>query len=102
MGDPDLTCRGVSLLPGAPGVEMQIAALGNPEVDVLITGEVNEWETSEYVRDAVYVGDSKGLVVIGHAASEEPGIKRMVPWLQKRLPDVPIHFVPVGDPFLAL
>ena len=40
-------------------------------VDALITGEVFEWETSEFARDAWHLGLGKGLIVTGHAASEE-------------------------------
>ena len=73
-----------------------------PGVDALITGEIHEWETSEYVRDANHLGYKKGLVVIGHAASEEPGLKRIVPWLEERLPGVAIRFVSTNNPFHLL
>jgi putative NIF3 family GTP cyclohydrolase 1 type 2 len=39
------------------------------------------------------------LIVVGHANSEEAGMKYLVEWLQERLPDVPIAHVPAGDPF---
>jgi putative NIF3 family GTP cyclohydrolase 1 type 2 len=96
VGDPVMACKGIAILPGFPGHEIQIGVLGQPDVDVLITGEIHEWEVSEYVRDATYLGCRKGLIVTGHAASEEAGVKRMVPWLQERLPGVTIHFVPTG------
>ena len=99
VGDFDLTCRTVGLLPGFPPAEMQIGVLGLPDVDALIAGEIHEWETSEYVRDAVHLGFNKGLVVTGHLASEEPGMKWIIPWLQERLPGIPIHFVPTGTAF---
>ena len=73
--------------------------LGNAGADVLITGEIHEWETSEYVRDANHLGYKKGLIVIGHAASEEPGLRWIIPWLEKRLPGVAIYFVSSGSPF---
>jgi hypothetical protein len=34
--------------------------------------------------------------VLGHAASEEPGMRAIIPWLQARIPGVPITFVPTG------
>src|SRR5829696_3443559 len=49
IGKPDMLCSNVSLLVGAPGGKMQIKALR--AADVLLAGEINEWETSEYVRD---------------------------------------------------
>lgn len=99
VGDLDMLCRGVAIWPGCPGRNYQIAALAQEEVDVLLTGEISEWETSEYVRDATALGRRKGLIVLGHAASEEPGMRRVTPWLQERLPNVPIRFVPTGRLF---
>ena len=102
VGDLTSLCERVALLPGFPPVEFQIDSLGNAEVDVLITGEIHEWETSEYVRDAAHLGYKKGLIVIGHAASEEPGMRWIIPWLEERLPGVAIHFVTTGNPFHQL
>jgi len=99
VGDLDSTCKTAAIMPGFPPAEMQIGILGQPDVDVLITGEIHEWETSEYVRDAAHLGYKKGLIVTGHYASEEPGIKRMVPWLQERLPGISITHVPAGSAF---
>lgn len=98
-GDLDATCRTVGVLPGFPPSEWQIGVLDQPGVDVLITGEIHEWETSEYVRDAMQLGYQKGLIVIGHAASEEPGLEWIKPWLQERLPDIPIHLAATSSPF---
>jgi putative NIF3 family GTP cyclohydrolase 1 type 2 len=69
------------------------------EPDLLICGELNEWETSEYVRDARYQGRQLSLVVLGHAVSEEPGMQALVPWLEARLPGVPVKHFASGDPF---
>jgi putative NIF3 family GTP cyclohydrolase 1 type 2 len=102
VGDLTSLCEQVTLLPGFPPVEFQVGSLGDAEVDVLITGEIHEWETSEYVRDAVHLGYKKGLIVIGHAASEEPGMRWIIPWLEERLPGVPIRFVSTGSPFHQL
>jgi putative NIF3 family GTP cyclohydrolase 1 type 2 len=96
VGDLTMVCKKIALLPGFPGPEIQMGVLGQPDVDVLLTGEIHEWEVSEYVRDATHLGYPKGLIVMGHAASEEAGVKRMIPWLQERLPGIAIHFVPTG------
>ncbi len=93
-------CERVGILVGAPGGEWQIKVFGQGNVDVLLCGEINEWETNEYVRDALGLGLVKALVVLGHAASEEPGMREMVPWLQARVPEVPVSFVSVGEPFM--
>jgi putative NIF3 family GTP cyclohydrolase 1 type 2 len=102
VGDPGLICEKVALMVGAAGGRWQIGALSALSVDAMICGELNEWETSEYVRDAVQLGRKVGLIVVGHANSEEAGIGYLVDWLKPLLPDVPAHFVPAGDPFLYL
>ena len=99
VGDLTLRCERVALLPGFPPATWQMGSLGEAGADVLIAGEIHEWEVSEYVRDASDFGHKKGLIVIGHAASEEPGMRLIVPWLQERLPGVDIEFVSSGNPF---
>ena len=51
VGKPDMPCTRVGLVVGAAGGQPQIEMLR--EVDVVIVGEVREWETTEYVRDAL-------------------------------------------------
>lgn len=97
VGNPMSECERVAVLPGFPPAGWQMGSLN--AADVLITGEIHEWETSEYVRDANYLGLKKGLIVLGHAASEEPGMQAIIPWIQERLPDVPIQFISSGTPF---
>ncbi|MFN8448087.1 MAG: Nif3-like dinuclear metal center hexameric protein [Anaerolineae bacterium] len=98
VGRPDMPCSKIALLVGFPGSEWQITALRG-DVDVLVTGELHEWETSEYVRDAIYQGLSKALIVTGHQVSEEAGMAYLVDWLRPRFPGVPITHIPSGDPF---
>ena len=56
----------------------------------------------EYARDAVLQGRHKALIVLGHANSEEAGMKWLVEWLAPLVPDVPIIHVSAGDPFRFL
>jgi putative NIF3 family GTP cyclohydrolase 1 type 2 len=99
VGDPATPCQHVGFLVGAWGGANHIRFLGETNPDVLIVGETAEWETSEYLRDAVTQGRAKGLIVTGHAASEEPGMAYLVDWLQPKFPGLPIQHVPVGDAF---
>ncbi len=99
IGNLDMTCQTVALMPGFPPPLYQIGAFEPPEVDVLITGEIHEWETSEYARDAAYLRKNKALIVTEHAASEEPGIKAIGTWLQTLLPGTPVTFVPTSRIF---
>ena len=98
-GDPSMTCRRVALLVGAVPGEMQVEMLSQDEVEVLVCGESPEWVACEYVRDAACNGVHKALIVLGHANSEEPGMKWLVEWLRPRFPGLAITHVPAGDPF---
>jgi putative NIF3 family GTP cyclohydrolase 1 type 2 len=102
VGNLEMICQTVQLWPGFPPPSMQIGSFFEPGVDVVIAGEIHEWETSEYVRDATQLGYSKGLIVTGHAASEEPGMEYMIPWLQERLPGVEVHFIRTSSAFQQL
>ncbi len=99
IGDLSQTCRRVGLMPGASGGRSHISLLAQENLDVLICGEVAEWETAERVRDARSMGWNQSLVVLGHSQSEEPGMEWLVPWLKQRVGKIPIHHVPSGNPF---
>jgi len=99
VGDLGMHCRSVGLMAGAGGGRRQIRFLGRGDVDVLICGEINEWEASEYARDALAEGRQKGLIVLGHANSEEPGMAWLVEWLRARFADTSITHVAVRDAF---
>jgi putative NIF3 family GTP cyclohydrolase 1 type 2 len=99
IGNPEITCRKAGILVGAWGGTNQMLMWKNEDLDVLIVGETPEWETVEYARDAMLQGRNKALIVTGHANSEEPGMRWLVDWLRPKFPEVPIHHVPVGDPF---
>jgi len=100
VGDPEMVCQRVGILVGAWGGRNHMNFWRKSGVDVLIVGEIDEWETNEYTRDAVIQGRNRGLIITGHANSEEPGMEWLVDWLRPIFPDVPIHHVPVGDPFI--
>ena len=99
IGDPDQPCSRMVLLPGAPGGQRQIGAIRKYQPDLLITGELNEWETSEYVRDARFIGEKIALVVLGHSVSEEPGMEWLVPVLRQKAPGIPVTHIVSGDAF---
>jgi putative NIF3 family GTP cyclohydrolase 1 type 2 len=99
VGDLGMACRRVGLMLGAMGGGAQINFLRQENLDVIACGEVREWEITEYVRDAVAQGKKKGLIVLGHANSEEAGMAWLVEWLRPRFPDVEITHLAVGDPF---
>jgi putative NIF3 family GTP cyclohydrolase 1 type 2 len=96
-GDPKLSITHVALLPGAAGLEKQVFALRQP-VDVLIAGEASEWETVEYVRDAVAQGRHKALILLGHEVSEEPGMEQCAKELRELFPGMRVDHIVAGQP----
>jgi putative NIF3 family GTP cyclohydrolase 1 type 2 len=98
VGDPALPITHVGLLPGAAGTQKQILALRSDEVEVLLVGEVPEWETVEYIRDASAQGRHKALILLGHEVSEEPGMKACAADLRALFPNLPVALIPAGSP----
>jgi putative NIF3 family GTP cyclohydrolase 1 type 2 len=96
VGDLGQLCSNVLLMPGAAGGKSQIAAIEKFKPDVLVCGEISEWETAEYVRDAVSEGKILGLIVTGHIASEEGGSEYMMNWLKQHLTGIKVTHVPSG------
>lgn len=99
VGNPDDTCQRVLLLPGAWGGRNQMTQIMETKPDLVICGEVSEWETSEYIRDARAMGLKRSLVVLGHAQSEEPGLAWLVEWLKEKAPLIKSTHVPSQNPF---
>lgn len=97
VGDPNLQVSQIALMPGAAGAQRHLAVLRREDVEVLVIGEVPEWETIEYVADAASEGRHKALVLMGHVQSEEAGMAYCAAWLKTFIQDVPVRFVPTPD-----
>jgi putative NIF3 family GTP cyclohydrolase 1 type 2 len=102
IGNLQQVCRRVTLMPGAVGGQRQVSAVESEKPDVLVVGELSEWETAEYIRDANLLGIKRALIVLGHSVSEEPGMEYFVEWLQPKLPQVKITHIASNDPFTWL
>lgn len=102
IGHPEQSYQRIALLPGAWGGQRHVSVAETEKPDVLIVGEVSEWETAEYIRDARAFGSKMALIVLGHAQSEEPGMEWFVDWLQPKLPDLKVTHIPSGNPFVWL
>jgi putative NIF3 family GTP cyclohydrolase 1 type 2 len=99
IGDPEMRLSKVRFAPGAPGSNYHIRLLEKNDADVLIAGEVPQWETYEYMRDAVDQGRKKAVIFLGHINSEEAGMEFCAGWLKGFISDVPVHFVESGPSF---
>jgi len=98
IGDPNLKVSMVGLALGAPAYQSHVRMLQRDDVEVLLAGESREWETVEYVRDAVAQGRKKAIVFLGHAISEEGGMEYLAEWLEPIVNEIPVHFVAAGNP----
>jgi putative NIF3 family GTP cyclohydrolase 1 type 2 len=99
IGDMEQPCERISIIPGAAGGQTQISLVEKEKPDVLIVGEVHEWETAEYIRDSRSLGSKTSLIILGHCVSEEPGMQFLVEWLQPKIPGMKITHIASGDPF---
>ncbi|TFF37349.1 Nif3-like dinuclear metal center hexameric protein [Mucilaginibacter psychrotolerans] len=99
IGNLDQPCEKLTVIPGAAGAKWHLAAVINDKPDVLIIGELSEWETAEFIRNANEEGRKVALIVLGHSVSEEPGMEYFVEWLQPKLPGMKITHIASGDPF---
>lgn len=97
VGDPSTKVHRIALLPGTSAIQASLKAL--PTVDVIVAGEVREWESIEYARDAVTAGQQKGFIVLGRVLSEEPGMNICAQWLRTLVPEVRTTWLRVGDPY---
>jgi putative NIF3 family GTP cyclohydrolase 1 type 2 len=99
VGNPEMKLSNVRLAVGAPGSARHIILLEDKNVDVVIAGEAQQWETYEYMRDAVDQGRNKAIVFLGHINSEEAGMDYCSSWLKTFIKDLPVFFVESGSSF---
>ena len=75
VGDEGLLCRRVGFLLGAyslcltmgPGMEESVSIwMEENQVDLLLAGEMLEWTSCAYIKDAKALGENHGLLVLRH------------------------------------
>lgn len=102
-GDLTAQCTRIGLLAGyRGGGGMAIPLFQNDDVDVILAGEGPEWETPEYVRDAMHQGWKRAFIALGHAESEGPGMKYLAELLTAKYPELPVHFIPEKQVFQSI
>jgi putative NIF3 family GTP cyclohydrolase 1 type 2 len=99
IGDPEMKLTRVMFSAGAPGSSAHFRMLEDQNTDVVIAGEVSQWETYEYVRDAVSQDRNKAIIFLGHVTSEEPGMEYCAEWLKGFFKDIPVSFVASGPSY---
>jgi putative NIF3 family GTP cyclohydrolase 1 type 2 len=99
IGNLNASCSKITLLPGAWGGDNQIKTIETDKPDLVIIGELREWETAEYMRDARAFGSKTSMILLGHAVSEEPGMDYLAEWLQPKLEGINVTHVASNLPF---
>ncbi|MBP5230416.1 MAG: Nif3-like dinuclear metal center hexameric protein [Clostridia bacterium] len=94
-GDPDLPVKKIALFLGAVG-GMADGFLST-DADLAVLGEICEWRNVEQIRDAAQLGIGKAYVVLGHCASEWPGMEELADRLRTDYPFLETVFLPCGD-----
>ena len=101
IGDPALAVRRAvvswgysSNFPGIPFLD--------GDADVLVIGEAQDWDVIAYAQDLVSAGRKKALIVVGHVASEQWGMKFCADWLRDFVREVPVTFLPLIEPYWNL
>lgn len=94
VGDPNLKVstvgKGSNKVPGT----------GAPYPDVTIHYEPDrENGNVEWERDIIASGQQKGFIIISHNRKEEAGMDNCATWLRTFIPELPVQFIPSGDPF---
>jgi len=97
VGNPKSEIRKVGLLTGTAALAASLRMM--PAVDAIVAGEVREWESVEYAHDTVAAGMKKGMILLGRVISEEPGMKLCATWLHGIVSEVPVKWIPAGDPY---
>lgn len=94
VGDPSMKVSRIMMGPG-----YNLPPL-NPSFDLAIGGENPEsGANAEYVQDARALGQPKAAILLGHMMSEDWGMQEVADWLKTFLTDVPIEWIPAGEPF---
>ena len=97
VGDPKAKVRRVMLHPGL----LTVATMWKyfDKTDLLVAGEVREWECTFYAADMNTAGEKRALVTLGRVASEDPGMRACAVWLKTIVKDTPVQWIGAGDPY---
>ena len=98
-GDPDITVHKAALSHGMYYLTDLRKLLAEPGVDLVVLGEP-QWENelSLYNFDLHAAGKKVGMIVLGQEVSEEPGSGEMAAWLKSFVSEVPVEWIPAGEP----
>jgi len=97
IGDPAMPVRKVCVVPATTDLAATLTHLR--QADVLVAGDLREWELVPYIADSRAAGHPKGLVALGRILSEQPGTRALAAALKVAHPGLTVNFAPHTDPF---
>lgn len=97
VGDRRARVRRVLLQPGLMPVKTMLERFS--DMDLIVAGEVREWECVHYAADMNTAGEKRSLITIGRVVSEDPGMRSCAHWLKSVVSGVPIQWISAGDPY---
>lgn len=97
IGDLAMPVRKVCVVPGTAEVVATLTHLR--QADVLVAGDLREWEIVPYIADSHAAGHPKGLVAVGRILSEQPGERALAAALRTAHPKLPVSLAEHADPF---
>lgn len=98
IGDPNLVVKRVGY--GSHNVDGNMEPM--PKSDCVIVSEAREYDSFEFLRDAVYADPKRSAIIISHQAGEDIGMDEFARWLKPLVPEVPIQFVATTDEFWSV
>ena len=99
VGEPDTRVSKAAVSHGIALLVDLERYVAEPGVDLVIMGEaIWENEGTQYFFDLVAEGQKKGLLIIGQEVSSEPGCGEMAAWLKSFISEVPVEWIPTGEP----
>ncbi len=98
-GDPEIRVTKAALWHGMYWIADMQKMLSEQGVDLIVVGEP-QWENelSLYSFDLHAAGQNKGMIVLGQEVSEEPDCGEMAAWLKSFVTEVPVEWIPAGEP----
>jgi len=95
IGDPDLPVTNFAR--GGHLLAQNVAALQT--ADAILVSECREYDSFEYVRDAILSGKKTGAIFISHQSGEDEGMRYFAEWSQPFLPEVPVKYIATTDEY---
>ncbi len=103
IGNPDTRIREVFVpihMMGRPSDNAIISKINDEDINCLITLEMVDFTTCEYMRDAAMLGEHRCIFALGHFNMEEIGMEYLAGYLREHvLTDVPVCFIQSGDAY---